>query len=874
MLAAMAMATVLGMPAAAGALGNAEDAATPAPASGQATAGAEPQPVGTDDASADDATGGVEVMRYVGADPYEQSLKIARALVDAGDGSSEWVVLTSGGAWADAVAAGPLAASLGAPVVLVPPGGLQSPTARPDLVEFLRSTRARRAVIVGSPDVLPNHEPSVLFGLGMLPRNIERVHGDDPVATSVAVAERMGTPAEFGEQGRTVIVASDRSAADAAALGPLAAAGPFPLLLTAPRALDPRIAAYLAEHEIAHVVLVGGTAAVAPAVQEAIKTTGAAVTRLAGRDRSDTARLATLLLEQQAADEPACTDSLTRIGLASAQHPEQALTAGSLLAHTCTPLRYTDLDQLPTDLRNTLYLARDPSPGARVTVFGDDYLIPASILDAEMPPARIAAFNFRPNTDRNALIGILEIIDDAGVRRTFPDARLTRLLDAELPPDWRREAQYGYEFTVDYWSHVSWSHDGEWLAYRGIDGESLFVLNATSGELRRVDPTGHRVDADAIGFAFRWSPVANKLAFSAVVEEESALSDPDLTVNGVSEFTRELYLYDTESDESVRLTDNNVQDSVGPWSPNGSRLALTQTPATATWSGWFGNEVAFRRLSVVEIATGELVTWHNDYVLHVAGERPDRSGFESVALWSPDGNSLAFSAMPGGDRLAAAPHIHVAMLNDDVPVSLGRPDYDACEDSNWYMEPHIRLDGWQPSGASIAYSASLALDRWALTQSIEGGNAVEVLRLRSSCAERSGVDDDGHYIGWMPDGKTLLYQRTRCHYLDGYSAAETVAIEAAPGSSHSSVVLEIPSRIGNRHASCSQVILLAPNGHGIALHDNRLGLRVARFSDGIWKTLLSPTQRPPQSAFDTYNCHREWTIDGIHIGCAGSAGEF
>ena len=38
--------------------------------------------------------------------------------------------------------------------------------------------------------MLPNHEPSVLYELGMLPRNIERVHGDDPVATAIAVAER------------------------------------------------------------------------------------------------------------------------------------------------------------------------------------------------------------------------------------------------------------------------------------------------------------------------------------------------------------------------------------------------------------------------------------------------------------------------------------------------------------------------------------------------------------------------------------------------------------------------------------------------------------------------------------------------------------
>ncbi|MCY3948802.1 MAG: cell wall-binding repeat-containing protein [Acidimicrobiaceae bacterium] len=274
------------------------------------TAGAEAQA----EAMPDDSAGGVAVTRYAGPDHYALSIELARALVDAGDGTSEWVVLASGESWADAAAAGPLAASLGAPVVLVPPGGLQTAAARPDLVEFLRSSGVRRVVIVGSPDVLPNHEPSVLYGLGMLPRNIERVHGDDPIGASVAVAERMGMPSEFADLGRTVIIASDQSVADAVAVGPLAAAGPFPLLLTTSDALDPRLATYLADQDVEHVVLVGGTTAIAPKVQEALETAGTTVTRLAGEDRYHTAVLAMDLL----AGVPRCADvEIDNVGLVS-----------------------------------------------------------------------------------------------------------------------------------------------------------------------------------------------------------------------------------------------------------------------------------------------------------------------------------------------------------------------------------------------------------------------------------------------------------------------------------------------------------------------------------------------------------------------------
>ena len=310
---------------------------------------------GLTDQRSDAASGGVKIVRYAAADRYGLTIEITQALVDAGGGTSEWVVLAPGASWADAAMAGPLAASLGAPVLLVPPGGLQSPTARPDLAAFLRSAGVRRVVIVGSPEVLPNHEPSVLYGLGMLPRNIERIHGTDPIGTSVAVAERMGPPAEMGELGRTVIIASSQNVADAVAVGALAAAGPFPLLLTMPDALDPRITKYLTEHEVSHAILVGGEAAMTPAVEDAIKTAGAQVTRLAGIDRYHTAALAMDLL----AESPRCADdAIDNIGLVLAEEPRLGLTAGRLLGPQCIPLLFTDADRLAPVTQNHLYLYR------------------------------------------------------------------------------------------------------------------------------------------------------------------------------------------------------------------------------------------------------------------------------------------------------------------------------------------------------------------------------------------------------------------------------------------------------------------------------------------------------------------------------------
>ncbi len=501
---------------------------------------AEPQPT---EADPDDAAPAVEVVRYDGSDPYAMSIE----LVASAGGTSEWVVLASGENWAEAAAAGPLAASLGAPVLLVPPGGLQTSAARPDLVEFLKSAGVRRVVIVGNPEVLPNHEPSVLYGLGMLPRNIERVHGTDPIGASVAVAERVGTPAEFGELGRTVIIASHRSVADAVTVGPLAAAGPFPLLLTAPDALDPRITAYLTAHEIAHVVLVGGTTAIAPEVHEAIEAADITVTRLAGRDRSDTSRFAANLFEQHTTDDPTCADGTLRIGLALARHPEQALIAGPLLAQQCASLRYTEPGELPAELPNTLYLARQQAQTMELHLFASETDIPVALVDesaTSTPPFRLVfGTQIRRDYGREAVIAS---VDQHHNRRLY--------LEGER---------------FDWTDWLNWSPDGRHLAFGGSqEGTSgAFLLDTATGEYRRITPA-----SDDFYFSNwaqpSWSPSGDYLAMST---QTYALYRSDIKgqPRGV-----DLFVFDMQTGEFKQLTNGVDEDVFRGWSPDGEWMLL------------------------------------------------------------------------------------------------------------------------------------------------------------------------------------------------------------------------------------------------------------------------------------------------------------
>ncbi len=689
----------------------------------------------------EDSVGDVEVVRYAGSDPYELSIEVAQALVDAEGGTSEWVALASGESWADAAAAGPLAASLGAPLVLVPPGGLQTFTARPDFVEFLRSTGIRRVVIVGNSDVLPNHEPSVLFGLGMLPRNIQRIHGGDPVGTSVAVASRIGAPADLADLGRTVIIASDQSVADAVAVGPLAAAGPFPLLLTAPDALDPSIATFLTEQEIAHVVLAGGTGAIAPAVQEAIETTGATVTRLAGRNRSATARLAAELFEQHTADDPACADSPIRIGLVPDQYPEQALTAGPLLAQACTALRYAESGRLPADLHNALYLLAPRSPDLQLVIFGDRAVIPDTTVNLSLPPLRLAYVHVAPNEAGRGLRAQISVINEQGVIQHFPRTA-TSILSWEVSglTDGR-----SYPQLFCWLAGLDWSPDGRFLTYGRDCGSGAFVLDTLSGESYRIEHDEYELMSV---IDLTWSPDSTQLVFASVIDDpatEGRTFDSDLT------HFSELFVHDVASRSTKRLTYNTDHDLVGRWSPD-SRIVSTashrqQNPGSPHYR-------VPQSLELIEVATGRSALNSSSHTIFA---RP------WAIVWSPDGTHIGVRSglLPDGEFGWWTDQAYLVKADGTDQRRLTPHECDECP----YYNQH-------PGGGIIAWDSTSSKLAFRFSEFEEKGSGMlgppETIRYYSLDLTSGMISTirtttiDGYepwfnFFGWSQDGKSLLF---------------------------------------------------------------------------------------------------------------------
>ena len=318
-----------------------------------------------------------EATRLWGADRYATSLEIARQVAQRNGNNLDTVVLAGGHSWTDALIAGPLAGVLDAALLLTPSDGLPEAT-----VAWLADLGVSEIIAVGSTGHISDE---ALAALAHLDEDIERITApesgsdgdagsgtdgaaesgtdgdaesgtdDGPYAAAAAVARRIGQPAALGPLlGRTVIVASGQVFADALAAGPLAAAGPHPILYADEGTLHPDVAVYLAEHAD-HVVIMGGSAAVTESIEAQIRAIPQAnragqrpmaVTRLGGADRYATAVAFARWLDTPALEGRHCFTADT-VGLATGLNPADAAASGPLLARRCAPLLLTQPDQIP-----------------------------------------------------------------------------------------------------------------------------------------------------------------------------------------------------------------------------------------------------------------------------------------------------------------------------------------------------------------------------------------------------------------------------------------------------------------------------------------------------------------------------------------------
>ena len=329
------------------------------------------------------------------------------------------VVVVSGRHWTDAVIAAPVAGELGAPVLMVPPGGL-----RGDVLRFLSDVGATRAVVISTDPAAgdPAVSQPVLDALSNLRLWTPPVTGTDQYSTSVAAARRLGSVGDISGSGRTAIVASGEVFADALVAGPLAAHGPYPILLTPQDRLHPDAAAYLSDADIDHVVIMGGSAALAPAVESSVRRLGISVTRIAGATRFETA---TKFADFAALHAEGCFDG-DEVGLARARIPFDSFSAAPLVARKCAPLVLTDPQNVPSATAGFLDEARAGRESVTLRVFGGNAAVSQTAIDDYLAASpAVGVKHYKNRSERSALpASDRYFIDHNEVAALFPQCGL------------------------------------------------------------------------------------------------------------------------------------------------------------------------------------------------------------------------------------------------------------------------------------------------------------------------------------------------------------------------------------------------------------------------------------------------------------------
>ncbi|MFB2585060.1 cell wall-binding repeat-containing protein [Herbiconiux liukaitaii] len=164
-----------------------------------------------------DAIAAAPVTRHGGADRYEMAADLAR---DQFGGTRHTVFIVSGQTFADALSAGPIAADLGAPILLTQRDALPDSSAR----EIARMA-PERVIVVGGPASV---SASVLSSVASMARDAEirRIDGPDRFAVSRALVT-----SDLAPDGTTLYIADGAKFADALSSGPAAASVEAPLLL-------------------------------------------------------------------------------------------------------------------------------------------------------------------------------------------------------------------------------------------------------------------------------------------------------------------------------------------------------------------------------------------------------------------------------------------------------------------------------------------------------------------------------------------------------------------------------------------------------------------------------------------------------------------
>lgn len=290
------------------------------------------------------------VERLAGSDRYDTSAAISAASFSSGVGV---VYIANGNASADALAAAPVAAAAGAPVLLVRPDRI------PDSVAAeLKRLKPKRIVVLGGTAVVPENVRKALttYTSGA----VDRLSGADRFETSAKISASTFKPGVD-----VAYIANGLTSVDALSAAPVAGAGRAPMLLVGPGGLSESVTAELQRLKPKRIVILGGVNAVSKQASNQLRALTGTLSRIQGNTRYDTSAAIT---EQFSAGVPV-------LYIANGQSLVDALAAAPVAGMNGAPLLVVASNALPGSVEAEIKRLRP----ARIVVLGQGQAVSSAV---------------------------------------------------------------------------------------------------------------------------------------------------------------------------------------------------------------------------------------------------------------------------------------------------------------------------------------------------------------------------------------------------------------------------------------------------------------------------------------------------------------
>ena len=281
------------------------------------------------------------IIRLGGTDRFGTAVAISQQTFRKAD----CVVIAAGMNFPDALAAVPFAVNRGAPILLSGASGLTGAT----LAEVKR-LGAAKAYLLGGAAAVPEKTAAQLKNAGVT--DIKRIAGADRYETATKIGSLL-------PKGGKAILVSGLNYPDGISAGPLAGMRQIPILFSATVSLPSATRAFIKDHGITEVTILGGVGVVSAGVENSLRSAGVKnITRIAGVDRYETSAKAAQTYAAMFGDN---------ISVATGQTFPDALTGGVLASLKRAPVLLLNPAGTPSPIAKQV-VAKIGSPS--VYIFG------------------------------------------------------------------------------------------------------------------------------------------------------------------------------------------------------------------------------------------------------------------------------------------------------------------------------------------------------------------------------------------------------------------------------------------------------------------------------------------------------------------------